>query len=153
ESPAIASSRENDLPVDRAEWTALAPILRASAALAFFVAASCCALVFIIFPRFNFNGFHGQFLQPVRRTGFTNQVDLGKTGRIFSDESIVRRVEMPTSDRDHWSGYLRGAALGHFDGKIWQRTPGQFSRLYHTSHDEIHIPIRPGFPGAHVHQS
>ncbi len=75
----------------------------------------------MMFPRFNFRGFRGQFLQPVHKSGFTNQVDLQKGAAIFEDETVVMRVEMDPGDRALWDGYLRGSALETFDGRIWVR--------------------------------
>ena len=35
----------------------------------------------------------------MHKTGFTNQVDLEKRGRIFEDPSVVMRVEVAVGDR------------------------------------------------------
>ena len=84
----------------RPAWVNTIRALRWSATLAFMVTVLCCSFVFVVFPRFNFQGFRGQFLQPVHKTGFTSQVDLGGSGKIFTDESIVMRVEINPSDVD-----------------------------------------------------
>lgn len=124
-------------------WKQLASALRRSAGAAFLVTAACCALVFAAFPRFNLQGFRGQFLQPVHATGFTNQVELGKTGKIFTDDSVVMRVEIDPADRSAWTGYVRGSVLDEFDGRTWRRAPRPSDRLFPTGWREFRIGHAP----------
>lgn len=121
-------------------WLQMIPHLRTATALAFFVAVFCCALVFVFFPRFNFHGFRGQFLQPVRQTGFTNHVDLEEAGKIFSDETIAMRVEIPPEQRALWTGYVRGGTLDAFDGKSWQPRREKAERVYASRGGNIALP-------------
>ncbi len=120
-------------------WRQLAAALRRSAAAAFGVTAVCCAVVFTAFPRFNLQGFRGQFLQPVRTTGFTNQVDLQKSGKIFTDDSVVMRIEISPEDRPLWSGYVRGGALESFDGRTWRRSERPVERVFPTGWQEFQL--------------
>lgn len=132
-------------------WRQMAPSLRRAAAAAFGIAVVCCAFVFVIFPRFNFQGFRGQFLQPLRKTGFTSQVDLGASGRIYDDPAIVMRVEVPESDRAHWTGYIRGSVLDEFEDNFWRRASRPLERVYPTGLGEFHL--RASGRGAWIRQS
>lgn len=115
--------------------------LRQSTLLACGVAVLVCSIVFMTFPRFNFQGFRGRFLQPVHKTGFTEQVNLDQGGSIYEDPSIVMRVEMNTEDRDLWSGYLRGGTLDTFDGQTWKNSDTQVTPFYRDHRSEITMPI------------
>lgn len=133
-------------------WRSMIPVVRTSALAGFGTTLACCAVIFITFPRFNFQGFRGQFLQPVHKTGFTNQVDLRKSARIFTDQSVVMRVEISPKDRALWSGYIRGTTLDRFDGRTWKRTSAQSGRIFHTRGD-ILIPNLEEEPGPRLRQS
>src|ERR1044071_1596372 len=124
-------------------WVRMLPVLRKATAVAFFVAMGCCAFVFAVFPRFNFRGFRGQFLQPVHKSGFTNAVDLEKGGRIFLDRSVAMRIEMAEKDRSFWSGYVRGTTLDYFDGKIWSHANKELPRPIYLSRGAVVLPHKP----------
>ena len=134
-------------------WKNLLPSLRGASFLGFFVALFCCAMVFIFFPRINFNGFRGRFLEPVHRSGFSKEVDLKGQGRIFEDQSVVMRVEISPNQRKHWSGYLRGSVLEKFNGTKWERTGGNFKRIYSNWRGEIHVPINGRLTGKRLKQN
>ncbi len=121
-------------------WGRVMPKLRKAAGLALLSALLCCAVVFVFFPRFNFQGFRGQFLQPVKKTGFTNQVDLGGARRIAEDNSIAMRVEINRDDLKNWPGYIRGGTLEVFDGKTWKRAPYSPERVFQIAHGKIRLP-------------
>jgi hypothetical protein len=125
----------------RLQETFLVRIIRQSAILAFVSAVFCCEFVFIVFPRFNFQGFRGQFLQPVQKTGFTSQVDLRKSGKIFEDNSIVMRIEIKERERKKWPGYIRGSTLEIFDGRLWKKAPYTPHRVFRNSQNEVHLPL------------
>ncbi len=119
------------------QWRDLMPVLRGATGTAFAIAFFCCAGVFVFFPRFNFQGFRGQFLQPIHKSGFTSQVDLSGSGKIYEDNSVVMRVEVEPSKRDLWTGYLRGRALESFDGKIWDNYPSRPEQVFHQRRGKI----------------
>ncbi len=121
-------------------WARTTPVLRHAALAAFMIAVACCAVVFAVFPRFNLQGFRGQFLQPVHKSGFSSQVDLG-SGKIFTDDSIVMRVELAPEDLRLWTGYLRGRTLDLFDGQTWKKAPARAERVHATRLAEIRLPI------------
>lgn len=129
------------------DWKEALPVARRSTAIAFSSAAVCCAVIFILFPRINFRGFHGQFLQPVHRTGFTNQVDLRKGASIFQDDSVALRVEMDPSDREQWNGYLRGSTLEFFDGRVWSRGGSKPPEGFYGTRGHFRLPTDPKFDG------
>lgn len=119
---AVRPETEKQAPLPAVQdpvWLKLKPLLRGCAGLAFLVTVTCCAAVFLAFPRFNFRGFKGQYLQPVHKSGFTNQVNLYKSGKIFEDKTVAMRVEIAPEDRPRWTGYLRGGTLDQFNGRIW----------------------------------
>ncbi len=129
------------------------PFIRVSALTAFTVAFACCALVFLLFPRFNFEGFRGQFLQPVRKTGFTSQVNLAGGGAIFQDGTVVMRIEIDPSDRNLWTGYIRGQSLDEFYNGVWRRTPGQSPMRVFRSHGyEMNLLPNQRHRGRSLHQ-
>ena len=132
-------------------WRQMAPALRRAAAAAFAIAAFCCAFVFVMFPRFNFQGFRGQFLQPLHKTGFTSQVDLERNTQIYEDPSIVMRVEVAEADRARWTGYMRGSVLDQFDGRLWRRSSRPVERAYPTGLGEFRL--RSAGRGAWIRQS
>jgi len=132
-------------------WRQMAPALRSAAVAAFAIAAFCCAFVFMTFPRFNLQGFRGQFLQPLHKTGFTSQVDLEKGGAIYEDPAIVMRVEVAEADRSRWTGYMRGSILDQFDGRIWRRASRPIERAYPTGLGEFRL--RPAGRGPWIRQS
>jgi transglutaminase-like putative cysteine protease len=129
------------------------PFIRVSALAAFGVAFGCCVVVFVVFPRFNFQGFRGQFLQPVRKTGFTSQVNLAGGGSIFNDDSVVMRIEIKPADRNLWTGYIRGQALDEFRDGVWRRSSGQSpTRAYRTSGREMNLRPNERHRGRALHQ-
>ncbi|MCB4756168.1 MAG: DUF3488 and transglutaminase-like domain-containing protein [Elusimicrobia bacterium] len=122
-------------------WRNMIPIVRFSTGVAFVVSVFCCAVVFIGFPRLNLQGFRGKFLQPVRKTGFASQVDLGKTGKIFIDDAVTIRVLVSPSERKFWDGYLRGGTLDLFDGRFWKKSVKSTTRVFRGEHGSIALPI------------
>jgi transglutaminase-like putative cysteine protease len=122
-------------------WLRVVPAAKKATALAFLAASLTCAFVFITFPRLNLQGWRGQFLQPVRKTGFTANVDLRGGGLIQQDDTIVMRVEMDVNDRDKWKGFLRGAALDLFNGSTWRKSVLTTDRLFHGFQTGIALPL------------
>ncbi len=123
-------------------WRQVTPVLRAASLCAFLLAMLCCSVVFLVFPRFNFQGFRGQFLQPVHKTGFSSQVDLAGSGRIFSDESVVMRVEIDRKDQPLWTGYLRGRTLDTYASPLWKKSPDTSRRIYRAARNAIALSVR-----------
>lgn len=128
--------------------------LRHATVLAFSVAVFCCAVVFVAFPRFNFQGFRGQYLQPVHKSGFTSQVELGNEGRISVDDTVVMRVEIDPKERSKWTGYIWGASLEEFDGRVWRRPLVRPERIYSNGRGDVYLPVaRTFFRGEPLHQN
>lgn len=150
-SLAAAGLSERYLPEDdKPIWKSALPVAGRSTAIAFTTAAIWCAIVFVVFPRFNFRGFRGQFLQPVHKTGFTNRVDLGKSSTIFEDESVVMRVEVDPKDRPLWPGALRGGTLGYFDGRLWLRGESDQPQITYGTREGLSIPLKHRVSGPRV---
>lgn len=133
-------------------WRSALGPLRSASATGFLTAVFCCAFVFVTFPRYSLQGWKGQMLQPVKKSGFSNRVDLSSGGRIYDDDSVVMRVEIDREQRPLWTGYLRGAVLETFDGRVWSERPGKSERVYSNSRGEIHLPPRAGYGGPPVRQ-
>lgn len=136
-----------------AVWKRVVPAAKIATSMAFFVAALMCAFVFMTFPRLNLQGFRGQFLQPVRKTGFTNNVELRSGGRIDEDNTIIMRVEMSDAHRAKWNGYLRGAALDVFNGQYWRKSVMRSDRLYRGFQTGLSLPIVRSSRGRLIRQS
>lgn len=82
--------------------------------------------VFLFFPRLNWNmripGFGND------RIGYTEEVNLDKTGELRGGDTIVLWLSFASEDqRLAWKGYLRGASFDAFDGKQWKPS-GAFAR-------------------------
>lgn len=143
----------DNLDMRASSWRRAVPATRKATFLAFCSAVFTCALVFIMFPRLNLQGFRGQYLQPVRKTGFSNQVDLKSSGRIIEDNSIVMRVEIDPKDKPKWKGYLRGAALESFTGQQWRKANFKTERHFRNSRTGISLPTRRVSRGNMMRQS
>ncbi len=81
------------------------------------------SVFFLIMPRFNSEFLTGAFSKPTSiKSGFSDEVTLGRLGEIKADNSPVMRVHI----LDHKPGeidspiYWRGLALDEFDGKSWK---------------------------------
>lgn len=81
------------------------------------------ALIFVSVPRLKSGIFAGSFLkQRALKSGFSEEVTLGRVGEIKLDDSAVMRVhilnrdEVPVPNPLYW----RGIALDHFDGTKWK---------------------------------
>jgi protein-glutamine gamma-glutamyltransferase len=105
------------------------------------------AFVFILFPRLTLNatlpGFANQHM------GFTDQVDLRRTGTIADDPSVVMWMRLSASDRPLWSGYLRGLAMTRFDGQQWRANPTEAARPVGRDGNGVFRPMQP-LPGAQL---
>jgi len=79
-------------------------------------------LLFLGLPRLKPGFFSSEFIRPqVLKTGFSNQVKLGRVGEIKRDHSAVMRVSILNNDKNKIRNtlYWRGIALDHFDGVTW----------------------------------
>lgn len=95
------------------------------------------ALIFVSVPRLKSGFFAGSFLnQRELRSGFSEEVTLGRVGEIKLDDSAVMRVRIlnPTEVSIPTPIYWRGIALDHFDGTKW-KSSGYGYRL-HEAEDE-----------------
>jgi protein-glutamine gamma-glutamyltransferase len=146
----VQHEAENQNESMRVPLYSLRPFRRATL-MAFLVTISCCAVVFTVFPRFNFRGFKGQYLQPVHKTGMTEQVSLSGEGKIFVDESVAMRVEMSLADKDMWDGYLKGSTLDVFDGENWKKSSTQGVQIFRSGRETISIPFRKRVEGRLIH--
>jgi transglutaminase-like putative cysteine protease len=58
--------------------------------------------------------------QEIEQIGFTEEVELATYGNVFSDSSVVMRVEMPQfAEGLPAEPYWRAMALDHYDGERW----------------------------------
>ncbi len=88
-------------------------------------------IIFAFFPRMSVAVFQGAFLGPVHQTGFTEQVNLQQSGKIFRDPAVVMRVQVKSAQGQNGRGflYLRGQALSNFDGKSWTAGERQAAQM------------------------
>ena len=133
--------KENFLTGRTPAWLDLIPSLRSSTAIALLVTGLFCAFIFVVFPRFSFRGFRGQFLQPVHRSGFSSSINLNKSGRIFEDNSVVMRVVIKPEDKKIWNGYLRGSTLESFDGEAWRKSEAGRKAVFRKLFGPIELPF------------
>ncbi|MBL0057982.1 MAG: DUF3488 domain-containing protein [Elusimicrobia bacterium] len=96
------------------------PALVRTAGVTLFSAFVLSFLMFLLFPRWSAAVFQGTFLGPLRRSGYTESVNLQSAGEIYQDPRVVLRVETPAP----WDGYLRGTTLTRFDGVRWTAEKG-----------------------------
>ncbi len=85
------------------------------------------SIVFVSVPRLSSGYVSGVFAGATElRTGFSDEVELGRVGEIKRDRSPVMRVKITNLPRaDHPSPlYWRGVALDLFDGHSWRISPG-----------------------------
>ena len=82
-------------------------------------------MIFLTMPRFKGNYISASFIKKeLIRTGFNDQVELGKVGEIKLDSSPVMRVKFLNIDKKDLPKilYWRGVALDYFDGKSWSQS-------------------------------
>ncbi len=80
--------------------------------------------IFIFFPRLSLAVFQGAFLNPAHESGYSDTVNLRKSGTIRESETLVMRVEVAPEQRALiGQGYLRGHTLAAFNGQGWSALP------------------------------
>jgi transglutaminase-like putative cysteine protease len=102
-----------------------------------FLAATCSlsipiflftALLFVFFPRVGLSLLLLNQNRGERMIGFSDQVDLGKVGRLRADSTIAMRVflpDLPPEPPPRIPLYLRGVAFDSYDGASWRRDKTQ----------------------------
>jgi len=87
------------------------------------IAVALAAVLLISVFFYGIPRFEGGFLsrpQELQVTGFTEEVELATYGRVFSDSSVVMRVEMPQFAEGYpGEPYWRAMALDYYDGERW----------------------------------
>ncbi len=129
---ALAAERDHDrrhpnLPVDRATWDRLGPLVRwpmfaAVSSLVLILLVGTMALFFVL-PRMEASFLSASLLPPVHVSGFTESVGLGEIGIVqLSDDPVMRVRLFDREGRRAVQGnttYWRGLALDRFDGRTW----------------------------------
>ncbi|MGQ0792679.1 MAG: transglutaminase TgpA family protein [Deltaproteobacteria bacterium] len=90
------------------------------------------AFLFISFPRIKAGVFMSDFIRPeFLKTGFSDEIKLGRVGEIKRDSSAVMRVRILDNPYPvlPQSIYWRGIALDEFDGVSWRA--GDFDAATH----------------------
>ncbi len=93
------------------------------------------AVIFVSVPRLRGSYFRADFLQTEElRSGFSDEVKLGRVGEIKLDSSPVMMVRIPNTDKDDIPApiYWRGIALDEFDGTAWRTGDSEY-RIYKAS--------------------
>jgi hypothetical protein len=86
------------------------------------------ALLFVFFPRVGLSLLLVNQGRSERMIGFSDQVDLGKVGKLRSDSTIALRVFLPNLPEEpppRIPLYLKGAAFDSYDGMTWRRDKTQ----------------------------
>src|SRR5690606_37300949 len=86
------------------------------------------ALLFVFFPRVGLSLLLLNQGRSERMVGFSDQVDLGKVGKLRADSTIALRVflpQLPAEPAPRIPLYLRGAAFDSYDGVSWRRDKTQ----------------------------
>ncbi|MEN6485423.1 MAG: DUF3488 and transglutaminase-like domain-containing protein [Syntrophobacteraceae bacterium] len=109
QDPGMAVSRES---ISRIAWHSL---------LISFLSIPLSALFFLILPRTNYPLLSFLNQGTSARSGFTEEVQLGRISEIQEDNSVVFRAEMEAVGEDQL--YWRGIVLDTFDGVSWKRGP------------------------------
>lgn len=104
------------------------------------------ALIFVTVPRLKGSYLRADFLRTSElRSGFSDEVMLGRVGEIKLDSSPVMMVRV--LDRDvrtlREPVYWRGIALDEFDGRTWRATEGGYGLLREDADDVIKVGPAP----------
>jgi len=86
------------------------------------------ALLFVFFPRVGLSLLLINQGRSERMIGFSDQVDLGKVGKLRTDSTIALRVFLPNTPEEpppRIPLYLKGAAFDSYDGTTWRRDKTQ----------------------------
>lgn len=90
------------------------------------------ALIFFLFPRFNYSYFAPLLQKPgSAQSGFSDKVKLGRIGAIKLNQQPVMRVSFSGPMAKSMTGnelYLRGITLNLYDGQQWQAGPSANGR-------------------------
>lgn len=118
---------------DTEAWVDVFPLLRFELFIIVFV-LFLTSVFFLIMPRFNSEFLTGAFSKPKSiKSGFSDEVTLGRLGEIKSDNTPVMRVHIQDHKPDS-PIYWRGLALDEFDGKSWRA--GKDSKKFFYSENE-----------------
>ena len=96
--------------------------------------------LFLLMPRFRGNYVAASFLnKELIRTGFSEEIELGRLGEIKTDSSPVMRVKFLNIDKSDLPKqiYWRGVALDYFDGKTWKQTKNSEIRKYRKKYNGL----------------
>jgi len=134
-------SLEAKQPV-RADPKIVTPLFLSTTFIISFCVFMISAVIFVSVPRFKSGYFAGSFLRMEElRSGFSDEVKLGRVGEIKLDNSPIMRVSLPNADIDALPSplYWRGIALDHFDGTAWRATDTKYNLLKANKQGVIEI--------------
>jgi hypothetical protein len=100
------------------------------------------AMIFISVPRIRTGFFMSEFIRPESlRTGFSDEVRLGRVGEIKFDRSPVMRVMILNKKIDSVRRpiYWRGIALDQFDGTHWRTSNRNYQTIRKNSDRETMV--------------
>lgn len=104
--------------------------------------------VFLLFPRISAGFFPSAIFEPVRVSGFSNNVELGEVGNLKISTSIIMRVVIEESDIEDLGGvplYFRGTSFDTFDGRYWEKSDTDMraiKKLYNRFYLEDSVSTR-----------
>lgn len=101
------------------------------------------SLIFTVMPRFRGSMITASLIHTERlKSGFSDEVSLGKVGEIKNDNSQVMTVKFPGIDGqfpDPGELYWRGVTLDEFDGRNWRSTVKERRILYENRDGVIFV--------------
>ncbi len=101
------------------------PALYSMTLISSFLILIASGFVFLLFPRISAGFFPSAIFEPVRVSGFSNNVELGEVGNLKISTSIIMRVVIEGSDIEDLGGvslYFRGTSFDTFDGRYWEKS-------------------------------
>lgn len=111
------------------------PLFLSTTFLVGFCVFLIAAVIFVSVPRLRGSYFRADFLKTEElRSGFSDEVKLGRVGEIKLDSSPVMMVRILNMDKDDIPDpvYWRGVALDEFDGTSWRVGDSEY-RVYKAS--------------------
>lgn len=93
------------------------------------IGAFCITLaIFFLIPRIGAGFFQKGGGEPIRISGFSEEVNLGVIGAVKLDPTVIMRVEFPdqrTPFTESSRVYFRGGAFDKYNGRAWGNTFGR----------------------------
>jgi protein-glutamine gamma-glutamyltransferase len=97
--------------------------------------------IFVVFPRMGAGYFAAPFSGGAALTGFSEEVGPGAVAALKQDDGVALRATLDHPELIPGRLYWRGAALDHFDGRIWRRRPQELRPLLRPGAGIFSLPL------------